>query len=100
MSRSRTRRIGRRRAISWIWWTGWDDDSGSGCLKPRDHLEKRAPIGLPLARADAGDVGEVGVRAGPFQRHFAQGAVVEDDIGRHARFLGEVAAAGAQGLEQ
>ena len=57
-------------------------------------------VAFDLGLTDAGNVEQIG-RAGraPY-REFAQGLVMQDDIGRHTLFPGQIGTPGAQGLEQ
>src|SRR5262249_62245083 len=57
-----------------------------------DQLEQRFAVAFDLDRADARDRREVAARAGPVAGNGLEGRVVEDDVGRHPRGPGEVAA--------
>src|SRR5690606_8945315 len=64
-----------------------------------EHGQQGFAIAIELGRADAGDAGEaldVGRRS---QRDLAQGAVVEDHVGRHVLRARRFRAPGAQRLE-
>src|SRR3546814_8945976 len=66
----------------------------------RNDIHESLSVALQLGGADAGEVGERAQGRGLQLRHLAKRAVVENDIGRYARFLRQIAPAGAQGLEQ
>ena len=57
-----------------------------------DHAQERIAIGFQFARANTADFTQRGKGGGADFRHFAQGGIVEDDIGRHARVLSQIAA--------
>ena len=67
---------------------------------PSHYRQKRRPIGLQLPCPDAGDFAHRAHRLGFEQGHLAQDGIVEYDIGGHARFLRQIAAEGAERLEQ
>src|SRR3546814_20693124 len=59
------------------------------------RLKKGASICVQFARTHARDPRQFLNAGGPFFGHFAQGAVVKNDIRRHARFQCQFPAAGA-----
>ena len=54
-----------------------------------DHTEEALAIGFELFRSDTGEPAQFAERAGARAGHLAQRRIVEDDIGRHLRFLGQ-----------
>ena len=65
-----------------------------------DHAQEALAIGFELFRSDTGEPAQFAERAGARAGHLAQRRIVEDDIGRHLRFLGQFLAQRAQRLEQ
>ncbi len=65
-----------------------------------NHRQKRIAIGFQLARPHAADLAHRRQAGWPSHSHFAQGGVVEDDVGGQAGLNRKIAAEGAEGVEQ
>src|SRR5574343_2084022 len=66
--------------------SSWGRDMGSG-LRP-DQVQQFCPIVLDLGTAHAGNAGQQAVAGRADFRQFAQGFVMQDDVGRDALFAG------------
>jgi hypothetical protein len=69
---------------------------GRGLRLAGDDLEESRAVAFELGRADAGDARHLVEALRPGLGHLDQRAVGEDDVGRHARGLGQRAALGLQ----
>ena len=57
-----------------------------------DDRQEGLAIGFQLARSDPDQLAQFGQVPGPQRGHVAQGAVVENDVRRNARFGSKIAA--------